>query len=233
MKTGKTDDGVLDNAVWHALKGPQASFVRAEASGRAIRFDPEVSPFGAVERIDPAAWEAQADLVGPEGFAVLFRDEIPAPPPGWKETLRLATLQMVADDLQPAPDLPLVDLDAANVSEMLALIELTEPGPFLARTIEMGRYVGIRSAGRLVAIAGERLKVPGWTEISAVCTHPDAQRQGLAGALTLQLAAAIRERGDEAFLHVVEENEAAIRLYLKLGFRVRRKVEAFAAQWIG
>ncbi|MDJ0847230.1 MAG: GNAT family N-acetyltransferase [Myxococcota bacterium] len=140
---------------------------------------------------------------------------------------------MVARELPPAPELAVVELGPADVPEMLELTQLTEPGPFLTRTIEMGRYLGARREGRLVAMAGERLRLPGWTEVSAVCTHPNAQRQGLGAALTLHAAEAIRERGDRVFLHVLEVNENAIRLYRALGFEVRRRVEAVAAQWFG
>jgi ribosomal protein S18 acetylase RimI-like enzyme len=227
------DEPLLDNAVWYALRGPQAPLAQASASGRALRFDPEVSPFGAVDTLDDKAWAEQADLVGPEGLAVLFRADVPPPPDGWTEVVRIPGLQMVAGELPPVPDLPVVPLAADDVPEMLALTALSEPGPFLARTIEMGRYLGVRREGRLVAMAGERLRLPGWAEISAVCTHPDARREGLGAAMTLHAAKGIRERGDRPFLHVVETNEKAIRLYLALGFRVRRSIDAVAAQWHG
>ena len=116
---------------------------------------------------------------------------------------------------------------------MLDLTRRTEPGPFLARTVELGTYVGIRHGGTLVAMAGERLKAPGFTEISAVCTHPDARRRGYGAALTLWMAAHIRQHGDEAFLHVLEANENALRLYEAIGFRRRRMVDAVAAVWTG
>ena len=142
---------------------------------------------------------------------------------------------MVAGDLAatpaPATDLSVVPLGEEEVEEMLALTMLTEPGPFLPRTFELGAYIGIRRDGRLIAMAGERLKLPGWTEISAVCTHPDARREGLGAALTQRMAQEIRRKGDEAFLHVIVANENALRLYRALGFEVRRRVEAVVAQW--
>ncbi len=233
MTVPDSDDAALTNAVWHALRGPQASLAQSTASRRALRFDPEVSPFGAVGSLDDAAWKEQAELVGSEGVAVLFRESIPLAPAGWQELVRIPGLQMIGGALPPAPDLPVVQLGADDVPEILELILLTEPGPFLARTIEMGRYLGIRREGRLVAMAGERLQLPGWTEVSAVCTHPEVQRQGLGAAMTLHVSAGIRERGDRAFLHVVETNENAIRLYRALGFEVCRKVDAVAAQWRG
>jgi predicted GNAT family acetyltransferase len=105
---------------------------------------------------------------------------------------------------------------------MLALVKQTQPGPFSERTIEMGRYLGHRADGRLVAMAGERMRCPGFAEVSAVCTDPGYRGRGLGGALTLAVAQHIRGRGDEAFLHVAEENVTAQRLYLELGFTVRR-----------
>jgi ribosomal protein S18 acetylase RimI-like enzyme len=219
-------DDVLDNAVWHALRTRQAHFAESDASGHAIRFDREVAFFGAVDEIDAESWEAQTELAGPEGFTMFFRDEVPPPPPGWEEVFRGPTWQMVARDLKPVPDVSPVPLGPEDAEEMLALVQLTEPGPFFPRTHEMGTYVGVKREGRIVAMAGERLKVPGWTEVSAVCTHPDAQRQGLGAALTLWMARSIRDTGDEAFLHVLEHNENALRLYQALGFEIRRKVQA-------
>ena len=140
---------------------------------------------------------------------------------------------MVADRLPEPSGLEVVRLGPEDRTEMLALAELTEPGPFLLRTPELGRYVGLRREGRLLAMAGERFRLPGYVEISAVCTHPDARGEGLAGELTLNVAHAIRAGGDEAFLHVLESNENATRLYQKLGFVIRRTVDVVFAQWHG
>jgi predicted GNAT family acetyltransferase len=104
---------------------------------------------------------------------------------------------------------------------MVELTALTKPGPFGKRTHELGYYVGIRDNGKLVAMAGERLKVPGYTEVSAVCTHPDHLGKGYAGALMLEVMRAIRERGETPFLHVRSNNARAIGIYERLGFRKR------------
>jgi ribosomal protein S18 acetylase RimI-like enzyme len=233
MGIAKTDEEILDNPVWHALRTRLAAFAESDVSGRALRFHREVAFFAGVEAVDEAAWEALAALVGREGYAMLFRDEVPHPPAGWEEVFRGPTWQLVAADLVAVPDVPLVELGLDDAEEMLALTQLTEPGPFFARTHELGTYVGVRREGRLVAMAGQRFRVPGWIEISAVCTHPEAQREGLAAALTLHLVRRIREEGDEAFLHVLETNESALRLYLALGFEIRRQVDVVAAQWAG
>ena len=224
---------LLDNPVWHALRGPQSEFAEMAAGGAALGFQRRVSIFTAVDRVDDAGWDAQAELVGAEGMSFLFRDRVPELPSGWNEAFRIPTLQLVAQELAPAPEIPVERLGEDDVEEMLALTKLTEPGPFLRRTRELGRYVGIRRGGRLVAMAGERFRLPGWTEISAVCTHPDARRKGLGAALSLWVAGHIREQGSEAFLHVVETNHTALRLYESIGFTLRRKLDVVGAQWMG
>ena len=104
---------------------------------------------------------------------------------------------------------------------MVALAELTHPGPFAASTVELGGYLGVRRGGRLVAMAGRRLQLPGWIEISAVCTHPDHRGQGLARLLIAAVDAAIRQQGHRAFLHAIHQNTTAIELYRQLGFTTR------------
>jgi predicted GNAT family acetyltransferase len=127
-----------------------------------------------------------------------------------------------------APDPEAVRLGAGDVPEMLALVERAQPGPFLPRTVEMGTYLGIRREGRLIAMAGERLHPPGWTEISAVCTDDAFRGQGLATRLVHAVAHGIAERGETPFLHASAANVSAIRLYEALGFRLRRRL-TFAA----
>jgi predicted GNAT family acetyltransferase len=147
------------------------------------------------------------------------------------ETYRDECFQLIAEDLDPPPELDIDELGPDDDAEMLALAQLTEPGPFGPRTHELGTYIGIRRDGRLIAMAGQRLCLPGWTEVSAVCTHPDARQLGFGAALTLRMAAKIREDGDEAFLHVLASNENALRLYQTLGFTIRRKVDVVVVQW--
>jgi len=231
------DESQLDNVVWHALQGPLARFADPAPAAAAtsapdlLRFEPEVSPFSAVEVVDDAAWGALAERVGPGGTAALFRDVIAPAPEGWTEVFRATVCQLVADELAPAPGCDALPLGDADAAEMLALALLTEPGPFVARTHELGGYHGVRRDGRLVAMAGQRFQVTGYREISAVCTHPDARREGLGAALTLLVAEQIRAAGDEAFLHVMESNENALRLYQSLGFRIRRTNQVVAAEW--
>jgi predicted GNAT family acetyltransferase len=129
---------------------------------------------------------------------------------------------MIGEHARAAHDPEAVTLGSADVPEMLELVRLTDPGPFLERTIELGKYVGIRRDGALVAMAGERLHFDGWTEISAVYTAPEHRGHGLASRLVATLAAEIQDRSERVFLHVLAVNVDAIRLYEELGFRARR-----------
>jgi len=227
------DDSPLDNPVWHALNGPLSRFVASRSTSELVHFDPEVGIFSAVDRIDEAMWRRIGELVGVDGFCGLFRDVVDSPPEGWEEHFRGPCWQMVAGALPEPAGVEVVRLGPEDHAEMLALAELTEPGPFLLRTPELGRFIGLRREGHLVAMAGERFRVPGYVEISAVCTHPDARGEGLAAELTLNAAQSIRAGGDEAFLHVLESNESAVRLYQKLGFVIRRKIDVVFVQWHG
>jgi ribosomal protein S18 acetylase RimI-like enzyme len=223
----------LDNVVWHALRGPLARFSTSDPHAPLLHFDREVSIFSGIARSDESTWPTAAKDVGLEGFCGFFRDQIPPLPRGWEVHFAAQCSQMIAGDLPEPRGLEFDRLGADDARDMLALAKLTEPGPFALRTVELGRYVGLRREGRLVAMAGERFRIPGFVEVSGVCTHPDARGEGLAAELTLNVAQSIRERGDEAFLHVILENETAIRLYERIGFVQRRIVDVVFAQWHG
>jgi ribosomal protein S18 acetylase RimI-like enzyme len=218
----------LDNPLWTALTGPQTHV--AERLGGAARYPVDVSPFATVA--DPgdggdARWDDLAALVGPGGVAVV--PGAPAQPPsGWDLRGAIPGVQMEGSGLEPAPDPEAVVLGPTDVPAMLDLVARTQPGPFLVRTLDLGTYLGIRRGGALVAMAGERMRPPGWTEISAVCTDPAHRGQGLAARLVRAVAVGIRERGDVPFLHAAADNHAGIRLYERLGFTHRRDL-LFAA----
>lgn len=211
---------ILDNAAWAALTGPHAHL--AERAGRAARYPTDVSPFSALEDpADPRAWDDLAALIGPG--AVTPVSGARTVPDGWTVESGGDGVQLVDTALHAEPAPEAEQLVPADVPEILDLIALTQPGPFLPRTIELGSYLGIRDRGRLIALAGERLHPPGWTEISAVCTHPDHRGRGLATRLVRAVAAGIRERGDTPFLHAAASNTRAIRLYESIGFTLRRR----------
>lgn len=211
---------VLDNPALASLTGPHARF--AERRGRVLRYPLDVSPWLALpDEPDARDWADVAALAGP-GAGVPLAGFTGQVPDGWEITFHLDGVQLVDDGLRAAPDPEAVRLTPADVPEMLDLVARTRPGPFLPRTIELGTYLGIRRGGALVAMAGERLHPPGWTEISAVCTDPAFRGQGLATRLILAVAHGIRERGEAPFLHTGAGNTGAIRLYESLGFRLRR-----------
>lgn len=214
----------LDDPVGASLAGAHAHL--AQRHGAAARYRPDVASFVALPQdAGEREWADLAALLGPGGLADLFSS--PATPPAdWAPVFSVEGLQLVAPayDGPAAPDPEVVELGPDDLPEVLALVEETRPGPFWPRTVEMGTYLGIRDGGRLVAMAGERLHPPGWTEVSAVCTAPSARGRGLAARLVRALAARIDARGEGAFLHVVAGNTGALDLYERLGFVVRREV---------
>lgn len=210
----------LDSPVLASLTGEHARF--AERVGNVLRYQPETSPFiGMPERPGSADWNALAELVGP-GQVAVPPGTYPPFPEGWEMVGCNDCVQMVADSLEPAEDPEAVRLGPADVPEMLELTSRTKPGPFGPRTIELGAYLGIRREGRLVAMAGERMHPPGFTEISAVCTDDAWRGHGFASRLTRALTAIIAKRGETPFLHAIATNTNAIRLYEKMGFTLRR-----------
>jgi ribosomal protein S18 acetylase RimI-like enzyme len=230
----------LDNPVWHALVGAHRTF--ALGDGGARRYDPDVAPFAALPD-DPSAddWRALGDLVPARGgepgdVVVLFRAPL-EPPEGWETLFRARGVQMLApDDVQAGAggDGPKFDtLGREDIEAMLALVERTRPGPFRPRTVELGRYLGLHDDdGALIGMAGERLRVPGLVEISAVCTAPEYQGGGIGTGLVRAVAASIGDSGDAAFLHVADDNVAAIRLYEKLGFTTRATLDIRALRQV-
>jgi ribosomal protein S18 acetylase RimI-like enzyme len=219
----------LDNPTRSALEGPQSAI--AERKGRVLRYPPDFCPFyGMPDEPTAQDWADAGALAGPGGLVTLAATMIPFPE-HWELTWGSEGVQMVAGEpagrtvlanhVGPADD-EIVRLGPADVPEALDLAERTKPGPFQPRTIELGTYLGIRRAGALVAMAGERLRLSGFTEISAVCTDGAWRGHGFGSQLTLAVAAGIRARGEVPFLHAVAANTNAIRLYEQLGFEHRQ-----------
>ncbi|MDX3534494.1 GNAT family N-acetyltransferase [Streptomyces sp. MB09-01] len=218
----RSDSAVLDNPVWAALTGTHRGFAELGPAGLAGRYTLDTSPFAALaDPADPLAWADLAALVGP-GREVWVTG-LPTPPPEWETRVSVPGLQLEGRGVRAEGAPEAVPLGRGDVPEMLELVGLTRPGPFLDRTVELGTYLGIRHEGRLVAMAGERMRPAGWSEISAVCTHPDHRGRGLAGRLIRAVAASVRERGDSPFLHAAAENTGAVRLYESMGFTLRRR----------
>lgn len=209
----------LDNVIWHALMTRQAHF--AETCGQARRFMREVTALSGFPEPNEEAYADLGDLVGVGGTAAVFLEKPYEARTGWEFVAGAPLLEMVCENgngLRSDAAGEIVPLDGKDSAEMVQLATLTKPGPFGNRTHELGNYVGIRVGGKLVAMAGERLKVPGYSEVSAVCTHPEHTGKGYAAALTTRVMDGIRERREIPFLHVRQDNARAVALYERLGF---------------
>lgn len=225
--TAHGDVAALDDPVGESLRGHHAHLARR--FGSAVTYPPGVVTFATVDPDDRRRWDDLAHLVGPGGLADLFSSTA-TPPPDWEPVFAAQGRQMVyvgtgSEDAPVPAGVSIVELGAADTDEMLALVAQTRPGPFAPDTWKLGTYLGIRGDnGDLEAMAGERLRPPGWTEISAVCTAPHARGRGHAGALVTALVAHITARDERPFLHVINANDAAISVYEGLGFCTRKHV---------
>jgi len=213
---------VLDRPVWQALTSRQAGLALGDA--RAWRMEPRHGPFAAAADASAESLVALGALIPADGELWLVEVvEMPLPP-GAVAVRRAVLAQMVAEGISDGPEPDFVALGEGDAAEMLALATLTAPGPFLSLTHRLGDFIGIKADGRLVAMAGERMRPEGHTEVSGVCTHPDWRGRGLAGGLMRVVSRRILARGDVPFLHSYASNAGAIALYEKLGFRIRREM---------
>jgi hypothetical protein len=213
----------LDRPAWSALTGRQAHLALGDA--RALRFDPEYAQFsGAADSSRESLAALGALNISPNGLGLIEAGD-PVLPPESVIRSQAAGVQMVAGSLNPGGrDVSFEHLGETDAPAMLALATLTVPGPFFAKTHRLGDFIGVKVGGRLVAMAGERMKPDGFTEVSGVCTHPDFRGRGYAGALMRVVTQRILERGEQAFLHAYATNTAAIALYETLGFSIRSPV---------
>lgn len=217
-------EDMLDRPVWAALSTRHLHLSVGSALAR--KYAADVNLFASASDDTPAALAALKDLVQPGERVFLLQVPDIVVPAGLVPLKSAKGVQMIATrSVRAAGADDIVELTDADAPEMLALATLTEPGPFLSRTHTMGTFRGIRIGGRLAAMAGERLRFPGHTEVSGVCTHPDFRGRGLARRLSAAVAARIESRGERAFLHAWKTNRAAISLYESLGFEVRAEVD--------
>jgi predicted GNAT family acetyltransferase len=212
----------LDNPIWSALTTQQAAL--GERAGSAARFLPAITSLAGLAEPTTAALADLATLLRPAETANLLLDAPIDLPPGLAVVETLDVPQMVHAGPGPGdPDLDLAVLGDADAAEMQALAALTRPGYFSTRTHELGLFLGIRHEGRLVAMAGQRLRMPGAHEVTSVCTHPDHLGRGHGARLVGAQVARMRAAGDTPILHVFGANQRAIALYERLGFRIRRR----------
>jgi len=218
----------LDDPIWSALNTAHASF--AQGGSLARRYPAHIGPLSGLANQSDAAYEELRALAGPNGIVVLFVQQPPQPRTGWTLVREGPLTQMVCTNPpaeSPAPLPPgatLCPLTAADSPAMVELATLTEPGPFREGTHELGGFYGIFEGRRLVSMAGQRMRVPGHVEVSAVCTHPDARGRGYARTLMIQVMADIRAEGLTPFLHTWAFNHNAIRVYTDLGFVLRHSM---------
>jgi predicted GNAT family acetyltransferase len=216
------DLALLDNPIWQALSTRHKDL--ALSAGQASRYDSDFTSLAGVEEVSPESLAQLAELVEPGGrLGICSHEELPTHPL-WKNCGFSMVAQMVCYELLPCRIQSMEMLSAADVTAMTELVKLTKPGPFASRTIEFGQFYGIKDGAQLVAMAGERMKLPGMDEVSAVCTHPDYQGRGYGRALVHAVASNIAARGNLPFLHVRAENAAGLRAYQSIGFTTRKQM---------
>ena len=208
----------LDNPIWSSLTTRQAHL--ALGDGVVRRYPPAISPItGLLEASRDIG--SRLMMVAQVGDDVsIFGPVVPSIGRDWQVLREARITQMIREDTSPLPegDIDVSPLDRLDVADMMALVELTQPGPFRARTIELGTFIGVRERGRLLAMAGERMWTGDLREVSGICTHPDARGRGYARALTGRVVNRMLRVGQTPFLHVYSANSGAIELYRALGF---------------
>jgi predicted GNAT family acetyltransferase len=191
----------------------------------ARRYPAAIAPMAGLREISDAALNALAALMDPGDVVGLFGQDPVSEAQGLLVVGQKHIAQMTCDRPDDSPHTGhITELTPADVTDMLRLVELTKPGPFSAGAIVLGTYLGIRRAGELIAMAGERMRFDGFTEISAVCTHPKYRGCGYASSLVRALVRQIIARGETPFLHLFSDNTTAAALYAKLGFTHRRRL---------
>ncbi|MFI5451940.1 GNAT family N-acetyltransferase [Pedobacter sp. UC225_61] len=221
---------ILDNPIYNSLKTAHHSFANGTENVRYYASD--VAPFAGLKDNSDEDFKLLYENSATESTFVVFTPVAYAIPSQWKLLHQINMFQMVYDSKQlpTGDDLDFADLNASHVKDMLALVKLTEPGPFRSRTIELGNYTGVLNNDELVAMAGHRFNPTPYVEISAVCTHPDHSGKGYAFRLIREQIKRILEKSEIPFLHVRNDNDGAVKLYQKLGFHIRTEMIAYVVQ---
>jgi ribosomal protein S18 acetylase RimI-like enzyme len=219
----------LDRPAWSALTGPHAAL--AEGEDRARRYRAGTVPFAAAADTSPDSLAALAALPKSGELMALVEANTLTLPPGMIAVKTGSVVQMeLAQVPLPEPDERIEKLTWQHAEEMFALATLTQPGPFTLKAQELGDFYGIRLNGRLVAMAGHRMKQVGYSELSGVCTHPEFRRQGLARVLSIFVTHLIVADGDTPYIHAWADNTPAIALYRSIGYQQRATMNFAAVQ---
>lgn len=215
---------ILDRPVWNTLHTGWAHLAQHDEG--ALRLNPDYGPFAAVPDVSGGSIAALGRLAESTGEVWLVEaDPSLALLPSIEPIRQAELVQMTATDIRgTSKPTDIVPLNEDDAEEMIALAELTKPGPFARHTNRLAEFVGVKDNGRLIAMCGERMKLPGYSELSGLCTHPDYQGRGLGGALMRHISRRILARGEEVFLHAYASNHGAIALYENLGFAIRTHV---------
>lgn len=214
---------LLDRPVWNSLRTAHAEL--AQGTPLARRYPPSIVPFAAhADNSEESLAALESLLTGDQSMALVEAEPVTVPP-GMEVVLEGTLVQMIADrSFERITDPRIQPLTEADAEEMLALANLTKPGPFTLGAQKLGTFWGVKIDGRLVVMAGQRMRVPGFAELSGLCTHPDFQGRGLGTLLFRFVAGEIAAREETPFLHAFQSNTSAISLYKTLGFKLRAEM---------
>ncbi|MBB2145717.1 GNAT family N-acetyltransferase [Pedobacter sp. LMG 31464] len=223
---------ILDNPIYNSLQA--AHHIFASGTENVKYYSGDIAPFAGLKDNSIEDFESLYENSAEESTFVVFTPVAYDIPNRWKLVHQIDMFQMVYEpkELPTENDLDFMNLDISHVEEMLALVKLTEPGPFRSRTIELGNYTGVFNEDKLVAMAGHRFNPTPYVEISAVCTHPNHLGKGYAFGLIREQIKRILEKSETPFLHVRNDNDGAVKLYKKLGFHIRTEMIAYVFQKI-
>lgn len=223
---------LLDRPIWSALSSRHQAF--AQGDSLAWRYRPSIVPFAATAADDTASLDALGRLIPPLESSIVVQADAIVLPAALSAISTASLVQMIAEQpVQAVSDERIRRLTQDDAAEMLALAALTRPGPFTLEALSLGDFWGVKIDGRLAAMAGERMKQPGYTELSGVCSHPDFRGGGLARRLSLFVANQIMTRGEIPYLHAYASNVAATGLYESIGFRLRSMMNMAVVQRTG
>jgi ribosomal protein S18 acetylase RimI-like enzyme len=219
----------LDHPIWNALTTRQQAL--AEGGALARRYPPAIAPFAAMADMSAQSFAALGALMTGSDIVVLFTPDPVNAPAELKVLLAETGEQMIGTPAESSiGGAEIITLGADDAPAMVELTKLTNPGPFTLRTQELGTFLGIRIDGQLVAMAGERMKPVNYTEITAVCVHPNHRGRGYAQLLLGAVAKGITARGEIPVLHVFSHNHSAIALYRRQGMEIRRRLHVTVLQ---